>query len=130
VSAFRRHGGWWTRYESWTVAWTDTAQRVEAIAEDCVGAGHTVSAREAFLRASMYWNTAFFYLEHSDPRQLEMYTRHRSCFTQAARLFNPAIEPVSFPMRTGRRYPDTSCAPVGRSATPDRHDPRGRRHHV
>ena len=46
--------------ESWTVAWRDTAQRVEAIAEDCVRAGHRVSAREAFLRASMYWNTAFF----------------------------------------------------------------------
>jgi hypothetical protein len=83
--------------ESWTVAWRDTAQRVEAIAEDCLGAGHTVSAREAFLRASMYWNTAFFYLEHSDPRQLEMYTRHRSCFIQAAKLFDTPIEPVSIP---------------------------------
>jgi hypothetical protein len=91
--------------ESWTVAWSDTAQRVEAIAADCVRAGHTVSAREAFLRASMYWNTAFFYLEHSDPRHLQMYTRHRSCFTQAARLFNPAIEPVSFPYENGKTLP-------------------------
>jgi pimeloyl-ACP methyl ester carboxylesterase len=91
--------------ESWTVAWSDTAQRVEAIAEDCVGAGHTVSAREAFLRASMYWNTAFFYLEHSDPRQLEMYTRHRSCFIQAAALFDVPIEPVSFPYENGKTLP-------------------------
>ena len=91
--------------ESWTVAWSDTAERVEAIAEDCVAAGHTVSAREAFLRASMYWNTAFFYLEHSDPRQLEMYTRHRSCFIQAAALFDVPIEPVSFPYENGKTLP-------------------------
>ena len=91
--------------ESWTVAWRDTAQRVEAIAEDCVRAGHRVSAREAFLRASMYWNTAFFYLEHSDPRQLEMYTRHRSCFSRAAKLFDVPIEPVSFPYENGKTLP-------------------------
>ena len=91
--------------ESWTVAWSDTAQRVEAIAEDCLGAGHAVSAREAFLRASMYWNTAFFYLEHSDPRQLEMYTRHRSCFIQAAALFDVPIEPVSIPYENGKTLP-------------------------
>ena len=91
--------------ESWTVAWSATAQRVEALAEDCVAAGHTVSAREAFLRASMYWNTAFFYLEHSDPRHLEMYTRHRSCFVQAATLFDVPIEPVSFPYENGKTLP-------------------------
>ncbi len=91
--------------ESWTVAWSDTAQRVEAIAEDCLGAGHPVSAREAFLRASMYWNTAFFYLEHSDPRQLQMYGRHRSCFIQAATLFDIPIEPVSIPYENGKTLP-------------------------
>ena len=89
----------------WTVAWSYTAQQVEAIAEDCLGASHTVSAREAFLRASMYWNTAFFYLEHSDPRQLEMYARHRSCFIQAAKLFDTPIEPVSIPYENGKTLP-------------------------
>ena len=38
--------------EGWTVAWRDTAERVERIAHDCLGGGHIVSAREAFLRAS------------------------------------------------------------------------------
>jgi hypothetical protein len=117
--------------ESWTVAWSDTAQRVEAIAEDCVRAGHTVSAREAFLRASMYWNTAFFYLEHSDPRQLEMYTRHRSCFRQAARALRYPDRAGQLPLRerqdVARLFHARRCR---RSATSDRHDPRGRRHHV
>jgi pimeloyl-ACP methyl ester carboxylesterase len=91
--------------ESWTIAWRETAERIEAIAQDCSSGGHTVSAREAFLRASMYWSAAFFFLEHSDPRQLEMYLRHRSCFIQAARLFDPAIEPVSIPYENGKTLP-------------------------
>ena len=91
--------------ESWTVAWSDTAERVERIAKDCLSGGHALSAREAFLRASMYWGSAFFYLAPTDPRHLEMYMRHRSCFRQAARLFNPAIEPVSIPYENGKTLP-------------------------
>ena len=52
------------------------------IAHDCLSGGHIVSAREAFLRASTYWKTGQFYLESKDPRQLEMYQRHRSCFVR------------------------------------------------
>ena len=58
--------------ESWTVEWTSTANRVEDIAAKCLSSGHIVSAREAFLRASVYWRTGFFYLETKDPRQFEI----------------------------------------------------------
>src|SRR5208282_950303 len=91
--------------ESWTVEWTGTAERVEAIAHNCLSAGHVVSAREAFLRASLYWRTGLFYLESKDPRQLLMYHRHRSCFRQAAALFDPPIEPVSIPYENGKTLP-------------------------
>jgi pimeloyl-ACP methyl ester carboxylesterase len=91
--------------ESWTVAWTTTADRIEGIANRCLSGGHIVSAREAFLRASVYWRTAFFYLETKDPRQFEMYQRHRSCFRQAAKLFDPEIEPVSIPYENGKTLP-------------------------
>jgi len=43
--------------EGWTVAWHETAERVERIAHDCLSGRHIVSAREAFLRASTYWKT-------------------------------------------------------------------------
>src|SRR6202050_4719826 len=46
--------------ESWTAEWSGTAERVEAIAEDCLSGCHFVSAREAFLRASLYWRTGLF----------------------------------------------------------------------
>ena len=86
--------------ESWTVEWSGTAERVEAIAHDCLSGGHVVSTRETFLRASLYWRTGLFFLDNSDPRQLVMYKRHRSCFRQAAKLFDPQIEPVSIPYET------------------------------
>ncbi len=91
--------------ESWTVAWTTTAERIEGIASTCLSGGHIVSAREAFLRASVYWRTGFFYLETKDARQFEMYQRHRSCFRQAAKLFDPQIEPVSIPYENGKTLP-------------------------
>jgi pimeloyl-ACP methyl ester carboxylesterase len=91
--------------ESWTVEWTTTADRIEGIATKCLRGGHIVSAREAFLRASVYWRTGFFYLETKDPRQNEMYQRHRSCFRQAAKLFDPQIEPVSIPYENGKTLP-------------------------
>src|SRR5271155_1819434 len=62
---------------SWAVEWGRTAQRIEAIAGGCLSGGHVVSAREAFLRASLYWRTGLFFLDNNDPRQLEMYKRHR-----------------------------------------------------
>ena len=91
--------------EGWTAAWRETAERVERIAHECLNGGHIVSAREAFLRASTYWKTGQFYLDSKDPRQLEMYKRHRSCFVQAAVLFDPQIEPVSIPYENGKTLP-------------------------
>jgi pimeloyl-ACP methyl ester carboxylesterase len=90
---------------SWAVEWGRTAERIEAIAGDCLSGGHVVSAREAFLRASLYWRTGFFYLESKDPRQLAMYHRHRLCFRQASALFDPPIEPVSIPYENGKTLP-------------------------
>jgi hypothetical protein len=34
-----------------------------------------------------------------------MYRRHRSCFGQAAKLFDPQIEPVSIPYENGKTLP-------------------------
>jgi pimeloyl-ACP methyl ester carboxylesterase len=90
---------------SWAVEWGHTAERIEAIAGDCLSGGHLVSAREAFLRASLYWRTGFFYLESKDPRQLAMYHRHRLCFRHASALFDPPIEPVSIPYENGKTLP-------------------------
>ena len=59
-------------------------------------------AREAFLRASLYWRTGLFYLECQGPRQHAMYNSYRSCFMQAAELFNPKTEGRRPDRRDGR----------------------------
>ena len=35
-------------FESWHVEWLKTAKRVHSYADQCISAGHKVSAREAF----------------------------------------------------------------------------------
>jgi hypothetical protein len=102
--------------ESWTVEWTGTAERVEAIAHNCLEGGHAVSAREAFLRASLYWRTGLFYLESKDPRQLAIYHHHRSCFRQASALFDPMIA-----------VPATVRRGFARAAAHHRRPPRAKR---
>jgi len=98
--------------ESWVAAWTETAERVEKIGHDSLAGGHAISAREAFLRATLYWKTGGFFLATKDPRQLAMYQRHRSCFVQAARLFDPPIEPVSIPYENGKTLPGYFMRPA------------------
>lgn len=86
-------------YDSWFAEWTQTGDRLRAIAEASDANGHRVSAREAYLRASTYYSMAgFFALGTSDPDQLApTWETHRSCFEAfLARLDTPA-EPVTIP---------------------------------
>jgi dipeptidyl aminopeptidase/acylaminoacyl peptidase len=86
--------------ESWDREWLKTAQRVAKLAEDYSAAGHAVSAKEAFLRASNYYRAAEFFL-HSDvhdPRIIEISRESRSCFLRFAALSGrPVVRPVRIP---------------------------------
>ena len=90
--------------DSWYSEWYQTADRVYAAAEDSLAAGHTVSAREAYLRASNYYRTAFIELFGApvDPRLVQAFDRQAEAFHKAAELFSPAFEPVRIP------YEDTT----------------------
>ena len=59
-------------FESWYIEWLNTAQRVHKYAENSLAAGHKVSAREAFLRASNYYRVAEFFL--MDPEDIRIQT--------------------------------------------------------
>ena len=86
-------------YESWYTEWLATAERVAADGDRALKAGHRVTARDAFLRASNYYRSAEFFL-HShtpDPRHEHAYARSVECFRAAAELFEPAIQPVAIP---------------------------------
>jgi pimeloyl-ACP methyl ester carboxylesterase len=85
---------------SWHRSWKATAERVHAIGSEALAAGHRVSAREAFLRASNYYRTAEFFLrEHpaTDPEARLLSARSRETFAQAAALLDNPVVPISIP---------------------------------
>ena len=84
---------------SWFDEWTETADRVAAIARESENGGHTVSAREAYLRASNYYRTAypFLYGAPTDERLVEAFEKETDAFRSAAALFDPPAEPVEIP---------------------------------
>ena len=78
--------------DSWFRAWSATADRVCEIADACAAAGHAVSAREAWLRASNYHRTAWLPLFGApvDVRLVEAFDREAEAFARAAaRLLPP-----------------------------------------
>ncbi|MGW4770659.1 alpha/beta hydrolase family protein [Nocardia sp. NPDC004278] len=86
-------------YDSWYTEWLATADRVAGEAQKALDAGHPVSARDGFLRASNYYRSAEFFLhgQPCDPRHDHAYDRSVACFQSAAALFTPIIEPVRIP---------------------------------
>ena len=83
--------------ESWVEAWLTTARRVEAYAEEALKGGHKVSAKEAWLRATTYYQAAFFFVLDNDPRKAQLYQKHTGCFQAAGKLFSPPLEVLSIP---------------------------------
>ncbi|MEW6283195.1 MAG: alpha/beta hydrolase, partial [Candidatus Eremiobacterota bacterium] len=86
-------------FESWYAGWYALAERIRRVGDECAAAGHTVSAREAWLRASNYYRSAEFYLHGNpkDPRILEAWGKSRDLFVKAAATFDPPIRPVRIP---------------------------------
>ena len=85
--------------EDWFQAWNGLAERVFAQGDASERAGHLVSARSSYLRASNYFRTAFTFLigEQVDPRLIAAYRRHRAAFEAAAALMNPSGERITIP---------------------------------
>jgi hypothetical protein len=77
--------------ESWSRAWQETARRVAGVARERLDRGHRVSAREAFLRATSYYQATFFFLPYRDPRRPSAFpTRGGRCRGWALHCDDPA----------------------------------------
>jgi hypothetical protein len=83
--------------ESWHAAWLDMAARVEARARSLHVNAHCISAREAYLRATMYYRAPLVFMSPSDPRHVEIYEKAVACFRSAAKLSEPEIEVLEIP---------------------------------
>src|SRR5919107_550809 len=66
-------------------------------------AGHPVSAREAYLRASNYYRTSYLplYGKPVDPRLVEAFERETDSFQKAAPLLSPPVEKLEIPFEGG-----------------------------
>jgi hypothetical protein len=103
---------------SWFNAWSSYADRLYELAVNSCAAGHRVSARNAFLRASNYYRTSYIFMFAMpiDPRVVEAYDKQTDAFQKAAALFEPPIEILKIPYEntTLPGYfikPDASDAP-------------------
>ena len=88
--------------ELWYVEWLATAERIERLARASADAGHRVSARDAWLRASNYHRTAGLFLIGPDQRYRDSIRRQSEAFRSAAVLFDRPPMPVRIP------YEDTT----------------------
>jgi dienelactone hydrolase len=75
------------------------ARSVEAIADREVRAGHTASARSAYLRAAMYYDMCLFFVlgTTSRAREADVYAVMQRCWNQASQMFDPPFERVRIP---------------------------------
>ncbi|NGN63518.1 alpha/beta hydrolase [Streptomyces sp. A7024] len=90
---------------AWHRAWAGTAERVHRTATAAAAAGHRVSARQAYLRASNYYRTADFYRRDDpdhDAESARLAGAAKECFAAAAERMDTPVRAVRIP------YEDTT----------------------
>jgi alpha-beta hydrolase superfamily lysophospholipase len=98
--------------DSWYRAWWDTAERIRGIAEASLRAGHSVSAREAYLRASEYYRAAYYYRRRdiTDGKMLAAWRAARDNFRKALTLLDLRGEILTVPYE-GKQLPGYFFSP-------------------
>jgi pimeloyl-ACP methyl ester carboxylesterase len=102
--------------DTWIDEWASLAARVEALGDESLTSGHTISARESYLRASNYWRTAEYACPPSHARFTETWQRSVAAFRKACPLLAPTIELLQVPFEGWQlsgyfARPDTARAP-------------------
>ncbi|MFO1205529.1 MAG: alpha/beta fold hydrolase [Burkholderiales bacterium] len=95
---------------AWHREWTATAERVAVIGDTCAAAGHAVSAREAYLRASNYYRTSYQMLFGApvSPDLAHAFERESATFKAFASRADPPLQPVEIPYE-GTTLPGYFC---------------------
>jgi hypothetical protein len=85
--------------DAWYGAWMALAERLDAAGEASAAKGHAVSAREAYLRATAYYQAAYLPLfgKPVDHRLLAAFDKETAAFHKAASLFDPPVEIIEIP---------------------------------
>jgi len=88
--------------QSWIREWANLAERTEQLAKHAMQGGQTVAARQAYLRASAYYQVAMFSLSPADQRLFEYLSHSREIFHKAAAMLSPQIEVLDIPFGNAR----------------------------
>ncbi|GAA1053676.1 alpha/beta hydrolase family protein [Dietzia natronolimnaea] len=85
--------------DAWNAEWNALGERILADAEKSLAAGHRVSAREGFLRATTYFRISgvFMYAPPMDPRFVTANARQRDAFRRAVELMDHPFQQVTVP---------------------------------
>jgi Prolyl oligopeptidase family len=85
---------------SWVKEWRALAERIQAIGDASLAAGHHVSARNAYLRAAVYYAASYVFVDGTDnpaPQLTELFAAHRECFDKHVSLLDPPAIPIAVP---------------------------------
>jgi hypothetical protein len=89
---------------SWVAEWRSLAARIQAIGDESLEGGHKVSARNAYLRAAVYYAAANVFVdgtENADAQLSEIFALHRKCFDLHVGLLDPPAIPIAVPYEGG-----------------------------
>jgi hypothetical protein len=88
-------------FESWYTEWSATAERVRGLAEKSDSEGHTVSAREAYLRAANCYAMANVMVDGTDDpsRVVPTWRKHIDCWEAFCRRLAPPADIVQVPFK-------------------------------
>ncbi len=86
-------------YESAFVAFKQAGDEARTLAEESVASGHRESARQAYLWAQNFYDSATYFIDQSkDPsRFLPTWELLYDCWLKSLPFFEPPIEPVKIP---------------------------------
>ena len=88
--------------QSWIREWAALAERIERQADKFLQDGETLAARQAYLRATAYYQVAMFSLSPVDQRLFDYLTHSRELFHKIAGMFSPQIEILNIPFGEAR----------------------------
>jgi Alpha/beta hydrolase family len=86
-------------YQTYYDVFLALAQGIGSLADHELAAGHTASARSAYLRASTYYYLCLYFVlgTRARAREAGAYAAMQRCWQQASQLFDPPFEAVRIP---------------------------------
>lgn len=90
-------------FESAWTAYHDAGVEAQGLAQQALGKGHRVSAREAYLWAANHFYAALRFLDGTkDPQRIfPCWKEYAACWSAAASLFDPPVERLEIPYEGG-----------------------------